>query len=135
MTEGPDLEELLRRASHALRHRWADVLQPWGLSPHHARALRVLCAGDGLRPGELAERLRIAPRSVTDVVDALESEGLLTRAPDPADRRATLLRPTAEGQRMLEEIHRAKHDDAAAFFEPLTEREQLQLARLLDKLS
>ena len=50
-----------------------------------------------MRPGALAEHLRIAPRSATEVVDDLQERGLVERAPDPADRRATLVRLTEAG--------------------------------------
>jgi DNA-binding MarR family transcriptional regulator len=42
-----------------------------------------------MRLSELSEHLHIAPRSATEVVDALESRGLVRRRPDPDDRRAT----------------------------------------------
>lgn len=131
----PDLGERLRGTAHALRLRWTGVLEPWDLSPHHARALRVACAAGSLRLNELAEKLRVAPRSVTDVVDALEGRGLVVRIPDPADRRATTVEPTPAGRTLLAEIDTAKQADAITFFAPLSEREQEQLARLLDKLT
>ncbi|MDD0859754.1 MarR family transcriptional regulator [Arthrobacter alpinus] len=43
-------------------------------------------AGD-VRLKDLAERLRIAPRSATEVVDQLEAKGLVRREADPSDRR------------------------------------------------
>lgn len=135
LIEQPDLGERLRGTAHALRMRWAGVLEPWELSPHHARALRVACAAGSLRLNELADRLRVAPRSVTDVVDALQDRGLVTRVPDPADRRATTVEPTAAGRVLLAEIDAAKQADAVTFFAPLSDREQSQLARLLDKLT
>lgn len=39
--------------------------------------------GDPIRLKDLAERLRIAPRSATEVVDQLEVKGLVRRDPDP----------------------------------------------------
>lgn len=130
----PDLEDLLRGAAHALRHRWVDILEPWDLSPHHARALRVICAHGQLRLSELADKLRVAPRSVTDVVDALEARGLAARTPDPEDRRATTVRPTDAGRSTLTEIEDARHADAGEHFKRLSEREQQLLAKLLTKL-
>jgi DNA-binding MarR family transcriptional regulator len=53
---------------------------------------------DGLRPIELAERLRITKQSVNDLLGHLEQHGYLIREPDPADRRARVLRLTAKGQ-------------------------------------
>ncbi|PZA19850.1 MarR family transcriptional regulator, partial [Modestobacter versicolor] len=46
------------RLARTLRRRFSAVLEPWELSPHQARALRVVCARDGVRLSELAEALR-----------------------------------------------------------------------------
>ena len=44
---------------------------------------------DGLRLGELAARARLSKQTLTTMVRLLERDGLVTRAPDPADGRAT----------------------------------------------
>ena len=95
-----DLGDLLMRAARTLRRRWRDVLAPWDLSPHHARALGVVTRRDGVRLTDLAEALHIAPRSATEVADGLQERGLVERTPDPGDRRAVILRPTDEGRRI-----------------------------------
>lgn len=130
----PDLADLLLRVARALRRRGADVTAPWGLAPHHARALRVLAHQGHARPGELARQLRVTPRSVTDVVDALEERGLVIRRPDPADRRATALSLTMEGERLVEEIDAARRTDAEAYFARLDERDKEALRRILADL-
>ncbi len=101
------LAELLMTVARRMRHRWraADLAGP---SPHEARALGIVVRRDGVRPGALAERLRISPRSATDVVDALEARGLVCRAPDPADRRACLVRVTDAGQDAYAEVARRR---------------------------
>lgn len=132
---GPEVGELLRRASHAMRHRFADLLKPWDLSPHHLRALRVISGNEPLRLNVLAEQLRITPRSVTEVVDALSDRGLVERAPDPRDRRATTVTTTSEGRRLLAEVEVASRADSADFFGRLSTQERRQLAALLDKLT
>ena len=53
----------------------------------------MLAGADGMRPSALADALRIAPRSATEVADALEERGWVRREPDPTDRRATRLVP------------------------------------------
>ena len=111
-TSETDLGDLVMRVARALRHRGAQAMAPWDLAPHHARALRVVGRHDGIRPGELAGHLRVAPRSVTDVVDALEERGLLERRPDPADRRATVLALTASGRALVAEVDAARRADA-----------------------
>ena len=129
-----DLGDLVLRVARTLRHRGAQAMAPWDLAPHHARALRVVGRHERIRPGELAAHLRVAPRSVTDVVDALEERGLLERRPDPTDRRATVLALTASGRRLVDEIGTARRADAHAYFDRLPERDQASLRRILTAL-
>lgn len=134
---GPEdeLGELLRRASHRMRHRWVDLLQPWELSPHQARALRAIVTSEPLRLTELADRLRVANRSVTDVVDALVERGLAERGAVPGDRRATAVRATDAGRELLERTEDARRADDAVFFGRLSEAERRRLSSLLRKLT
>jgi MarR family transcriptional regulator for hemolysin len=57
---------------------------------------------NGVRPGVLAETLSMEPSSLVRVVDHLLESGLLERHEDPNDRRAKILRLTAEGQKTAE---------------------------------
>ncbi len=135
--ETPDLEHLVIRLGKQLRHRRAASLEPFGLVAHQARAfLSVARAADRereLRPSHLAKRLRIAPRSATEVVDALEAKGLVARHPSPTDRRATQLLLTPAGEELRRELRRARADRDDAFA-CLSDREQATLRRLLTKV-
>ena len=74
MADSPaTLRDLLITATRTLRRRWHETLEPWHLSPHEHRALRVVGGSDGspLRLGEVAKALRIVPRSATEVIDRL----------------------------------------------------------------
>ncbi len=128
---GAELGDLLMRVARTQRRRWRDALAPWDLSPHQARALAVVCQGDGVRLSDLAERLRIAPRSATEVADALQERGLVERTPDPGDRRAVLLRPTGEGRRIRGEIDAARAADSAELYARLSPADRSALARIL----
>ena len=90
---------------------------------------------DGVRLTELAETLRIAPRSATEVADGLQERGLVERTPDPDDRRAVLLRPTDEGRRVRAEIDRARSADSDVLFARLSVTDRASLARLLRTLA
>jgi DNA-binding MarR family transcriptional regulator len=131
----PDLGDLLARVARTQRRRWRDVLAPWDLSPHQARALRVVCERDGVRLSDLAEALRIAPRSATEVADGLQERGLAERTPDPGDRRAVILRPTDEGRRIRDQIHRARAANSAELFARLSPADRTELARILRTLA
>ena len=130
-----ELSELLMRVSRAQRRRWRDALAPWDLSPHQARALAVVCARDGVRLSDLAEALRIAPRSATEVADGLQERGLVERTPDPGDRRAVILRPTDQGRRIRGEIGAARAADSSELFARLSPDDRDALARILRTLA
>jgi DNA-binding MarR family transcriptional regulator len=131
----PDLGDLLMRVARAQRRRFRDVLAPWDLSPHQARALFVVSQADGVRLSDLADRLRIAPRSATEVADGLQERGLVERSPDPGDRRAVLLRPTDEGRRVHDEIAAARKADSAKLYARLSVDDRATLARILRALT
>jgi DNA-binding MarR family transcriptional regulator len=129
-----ELGDLLMRVARTQRRRWRDVLAPWDLSPHQARALKVISERDGVRLSDLAEALRIAPRSATEVADGLQERGLIERTPDPGDRRAVLLRPTEGGRRIRGEIGAARAADSAELFGRLSPADRAELARVLRTL-
>lgn len=130
-----DLGDLLMRAARTLRRRFREVLAPWDLSPHQARALAVVTQRDGVRLTDLAEALHIAPRSATEVADGLQERGLIERTPDPNDRRAVILRPTDEARRIRAEIETARREDSAELFARLAPADRATLARLLRDLA
>jgi DNA-binding MarR family transcriptional regulator len=128
------LGDLLVRAARTQRRRWREALAPWDLSPHHARALSVVCEREGVRLSDLAEALHIAPRSATEVADALQARDLVERTPDPADRRAVVLAPTAGGRRVHGEIAAARAADTRDLFARLDPADRAALARILRTL-
>lgn len=129
-----DLAESFWAVARRLRHHTRAALEPWDLSPSLARALGVLVRDGDLRPGALADRLRIAARTATEVVDDLQRLGLAERRPDPADRRAVLVTPTAEGRRVNREIQAARQAEGERFFAALDAGDRADLARILDRL-
>ena len=130
-----ELGDLVMRVARTQRRRFREVLAPWDLSPHHARALMVICGRDGVRLSDLAEGLRIAPRSATEVADALQERGLIERSPDPGDRRAVLLRATDAGRAVRDEIAAARAADSARFYGRLPAADRTELARILRALA
>jgi DNA-binding MarR family transcriptional regulator len=129
------LGDLLVRAARAQRRRWRESLAPWDLSPHQARALRVVGSREGTRLSELAEALHIAPRSATEVADALQARGLVERTADATDRRAVVLQVTDAGRSVQREVTAARDADTAELFTRLSAADRAELARLLAALA
>ncbi|WP_214405544.1 MarR family winged helix-turn-helix transcriptional regulator [Pseudonocardia lacus] len=135
MAEDESLPELFRLVNRRLRHLARQALEPWDVTVGQSRALGVLLRGGPLRLNELAERLRIVPRSATEVVDALQAAGLAERRPDPHDRRAVLVALTDEGRRVGETVRAAREAEAERFFGVLGAADRGELARILRVLA
>lgn len=152
-TDATELD-LVQQLARRLRRTAVDTSR-WGLSPHQARALEAVsrrelraeaarapgdatrgvgAAPTGIRVSELASRLQIAPRSATEVADALEERGLVRRTPDPADRRAVLLTVTPVGHDVAKEIRAERRVVANRVLEGLSATERAELRRLLSVL-
>jgi len=125
------LFEAFWAVARRLRHRTRVTLEPWNITPSQSRAIGVLTRHGEMRLSALADHLRIAPRSATEVVDDLQDRGLAGRAPDPADRRATLVDLTPAGRAAGEAIQAARAAATERFFASLAEADRADLTRIL----
>lgn len=128
----PDTGDLVMALAHRVRRAYADALAEWQVTPSQSRALRVLTAQpDGIRPSMLAEALHIAPRSATEVVDALEERGWVLRSADPSDRRATTLTLTDAGRDLVARIADVRRDASERVLEVLSAAQRRTLHEIL----
>ena len=128
------LSEIFWAVARQLRGASQETLAPWDITPGHLRALRALGHHGAMRLSDLSGRLHIAPRSATEVVDALESRDLVRRRPDPGDRRATLVEMTEHGTEVMTAIRASRGNDAERAFGRLSPADRAELARILGQL-
>ena len=128
------LADALMAVARQLRERSAETLAPWDITPAHLRALRTLARHGTMRLSELSDRLQIAPRTATEVVDALQARDLVRRRADPGDRRAILVEVAERGAGVLAEIRATRGAEAGRTFGRLSPRERAELARILSRL-
>ena len=92
---------LLAKASQRWNERLAEGFASAGFAEVRASygsVLLPLWEEDGLRMGRLAERARLSKQTMTTLVRLCERDGLVERAPDPDDARATRVRLSARGR-------------------------------------
>jgi DNA-binding MarR family transcriptional regulator len=128
------LAESLMAVARQLRERSAETLAPWDITAAHLRALRTLARHGTMRLSELSDRLQIAPRTATEVVDALQVRDLVRRRADPGDRRAILVEVTERGAGVLAEIRATRGTEAGRIFGRLSPADREELARILSKV-
>ena len=102
----------ITRAHQILLKRIDATLEPFDLMFSRFEALALLSfTRTGAMPmGRMGERLQVHPTSVTNTVDRLEAEGLVTRIPHPTDRRTTLVEITPAGRTRVEKAAAALGD-------------------------
>lgn len=128
------LSEAFSAVARRLHHAATASLGRWDVTPSQSRALRILMRRGEMRPSELSEFLRIAPRSTTEVIDALEAKNLIERRPDPRDRRATLVTLSEHGTDVGVKIRAARDTESERIFDRLTPADRAHLARILREL-
>jgi DNA-binding MarR family transcriptional regulator len=131
---GENAGDLLMMTARALRNRCGAALAKWDLTPSQSRALRSVCDLESARLSVLAERLHIASRSATEVVDALEARGLVTRIDDRYDRRATCVVPSVEGLRLRTVMDETRRAETEKFLAVLSVADREELMRILSLL-
>jgi DNA-binding MarR family transcriptional regulator len=106
-----------------------------GLSLPKLAALHALVsAGDALPLGQLADRLACVKSNVTQLIDRLEADGLVSRAHDPIDRRSRIAAITDAGRLAYEQGIRVQQDTEKVLFGALSADESAQLTHLIQKL-
>jgi DNA-binding MarR family transcriptional regulator len=96
--------------------------------------LRRSGAPHQLSPKALAASLMLTSGGMTGRLDRLERAGLVTRAPDPVDRRALVVTLTAEGRRIVDDAVTVGLDTQREVLDRLPARSRTQLNTLLRDL-
>ena len=116
------------RTRRLLQERYGTTLPRFDLMAQLERAR------EGLRMSELSKRMMVTGGNVTGITDMLEREGLVERLPDPADRRAILVRLTPAGRRSFAAMAAEHERWVVEAFDELTGREMATMATLLARL-
>jgi DNA-binding MarR family transcriptional regulator len=122
-------EVRLRRIATSFGWTWYRMrrLIDAHLSAHGASMARLkllaFLADEPRRSTDIASFFDHAPRTVTQAIDSLEQNGLVSRSPVPGDRRAKLVTITEAGRAMLEQGLPLYDDIVARSFGSLAEEE------------
>ncbi|MNI23381.1 transcriptional repressor MprA [compost metagenome] len=130
-----DVIHVLIRTTHFVQKEFNAQISaldmPFQISGPRLRLMSLVLETGKIRMNELAARLGITARTVTDFVDGLEKENLLVRIPDPTDRRATLIQLTELAQANISQILAIQAEIAEKLVENLSIEQRKQLLDLL----
>jgi MarR family transcriptional regulator, organic hydroperoxide resistance regulator len=124
----------LAKVCKAHRGNVGELLSEVGLHPGQEMVLIELWESDGLRGGELAERLGVEPPTVTKMLRRLERCGLVERRQDPQDARSFRAYLTDEGRSLEGPVTRIWETVEERTFAGMSIGERRNLRRLLTKV-
>lgn len=126
----PDaLAESLHAAAIHLLRRLRREDTAIGLSPARLSALSVLVFGGPMRISDLARAEQVRTPTITPVVAALEQAELIARDKDEQDARASVVRATPRGRKLMEEGRARRVAALAADLRRLPPQDRVVLAR------
>lgn len=124
----------LHTAARLLRRNYDRRARAHGLTRSKWQVLWSLSREQGAKQAELAERLDVAPISLTRQLDILEQEGLIERRRDDQDRRCFRIYLTDAAQPALATLRGLAELTRAEALAGLDHDEIVQLKSLLERV-
>lgn len=129
------LLELLVHTSLRLRIRGADLETATGLVGRELDLVALLAASGPTSVKSLVADLGLPRSTMTAIVDRLQERGLVTRHPNPQDRRSVILESTETANAALSRYYDGMRAFADQIKKVLPEAEQAEFVRLVGKLA
>ena len=129
----PVMRELVR-AYQAFTRFDAGLIRSYGLTQAQFDIIATLGNTGGMTFKQIGGLTLITKGTLTGVVDRLERDGLVRRYAGADDRRSTLVRLTAKGERVFEQTFPRHIAALKSRFDGLDAREMRETERVLKKL-
>ncbi|MFG2830189.1 MarR family winged helix-turn-helix transcriptional regulator [Streptomyces sp. NPDC048434] len=126
---------LLGRAAARGHRLVADALAAEGMRMMHHAVLSAVAELGPVSQAELGRTLRIDPKDMVAIVNDLQKDGLVTRSPDPQDRRKNAVGISDDGRRRLGRTQQLGDEANAELTADLTPAEREQLIALLTRIA
>ena len=124
----------LAKVCRAHRTHVGELLAEHGLHVGQEMVLVELWQDDGLRGGDLADRLGVEPPTITKMLRRLESCGLVERRADPEDARSLRVYLTGQGRALEEPVLRCWERAEQTVLAGMNARDRQTFRRLLDRV-
>lgn len=129
-----EILRLFTRTHKLLRAASDEAMSRHGVRVGQNLLLELLWQTDGLTPGQVADRLRVATPTVVKSASRMEAAGLVTKTRDPHDARLVRLHLTDRGREVREPIQRERQALEERVTATLTEEESRHLESALTKI-
>lgn len=126
---------LLRRAHQRATQIFLETFDEAGLTPTQWAALAMLAQEGSASQNALGRVTAMDPATIQGVIRRLEERGLITREPDPDDKRRTSLRLSPDGEAVVGRYTASAVAVTEKTLSPLTPEERKKFLELLSRIS
>jgi DNA-binding MarR family transcriptional regulator len=126
---------LLGRAAARGHRLVAQALAGEGMRMMHHAVLSAVAELEPVSQAQLGRSLSVDPKDMVAIVNDLQATGLVSRAPDPADRRKNVIAISAAGRRRLHRTEQLGDQANEELTAALTPAEREQLIGLLTRIA
>ena len=130
----PTCMMLINDISKLFQDRVQDTIERQHLKNTYQVLLRVIAQENGLSQLEIANRIHLAPPTVSITLQKMEKEGLIFREPDPEDLRQVKVHLTDEGRAMDDVIIQASKSTEKIVLKNITQEELDMVLSILSKM-
>jgi DNA-binding MarR family transcriptional regulator len=127
----PRISYVVARLERAVRRSINDRVSVYGLTVLQYTTLSVLGRRGELSNAQLARRAYMSPQAMSEVIEALESKGLIKRSQHPSHRRVYPATLTAKGRKVLAACEQLVDEMEAEMLQGLSAAERNQLRESL----
>ncbi|MBS4535205.1 MarR family transcriptional regulator [Clostridium sp. D2Q-14] len=99
-----DIEKNLREIDYIIRKKGREILKDFSITTPQFVALQFLASSEGLTIGELSNKMALACSTITDLVDRMEKNDLVSRFKDDKDRRVVRVKAEEKGHQLVEDV-------------------------------
>jgi DNA-binding MarR family transcriptional regulator len=132
--ERPDLAAMAVPLARSLLAMEAPILAASELSMWGYVVLNRLCEQSYRGQNLLADAIKADRTRIIDTLDDLQQRGLISRDPDPADRRTRILAVTPAGRRLRDRVRRAIRREEDRLLADLPAGDRATFLRVLQQL-
>jgi len=126
---------LIQRVMRPYFQQYGLSQPQWAILRHLHRAQEEEGRTEGLRMGEIGQRLLVKPPSVTTVVRRLVKAGLVSQAAAPNDRRGFELRLTPKGESLVTRVMLVHQDQIRVVMGGLGDDELPAFCQYLERVN
>ncbi|MGO1368043.1 MarR family winged helix-turn-helix transcriptional regulator [Senegalia sp. (in: firmicutes)] len=129
-----DIEKSLRQIDYIIRKKGREILKDSYITAPQFIALQRIISKGNLTIGELSNEMSLACSTITDLIDRMEKNNLVTRFKDQKDRRVVRIKVEDKGSKIVEDVLNRRKAYLSEVLETFSTKEKQALSENLIKL-